>query len=191
MIHKEAYERYRGEPEIDVLLGIVLQAGCRNVLEVGSRYGRMLLKLGEIMPKGSYISSIELPRGQGDRPDSIDSLNSVMEKLRADSFDAELFEGNSQDQLSIAWAKSRGPFDLVFIDGDHKYDAAETDWKNYRGMTKIIAFHDIAKGGPQGHMHKFFSKARSNHRSIVCLCGANIYGSDKGAPGLGIIWMNE
>lgn len=38
-------------------------------------------------------------------------------------------------------------FDLLFIDGDHSYEGAKADHKNYDQLARIVAFHDIAPEG--------------------------------------------
>ena len=55
-----------------------------------------------------------------------------------------MFLGDSSSKEALAWAKRRGPFDLVFIDGGHTYEQAQLDYKLYAPMARrFIAFHDI------------------------------------------------
>ena len=35
------------------------------------------------------------------------------------------------------------PYNIVFIDADHSYEAAPADWLNYGPLGKIVGFHDI------------------------------------------------
>lgn len=48
--------------------------------------------------------------------------------------------GKSQDKDVI---KKVGFYDMIFVDGDHSFDAVEKDWRNYLGKCKYMAFHDI------------------------------------------------
>lgn len=55
--------------------------------------------------------------------------------------------GDSGSSRSISTAKALGPFDLIFIDGDHSYEGVMRDIKNYAPMLSkfgIFAMHDIA-----------------------------------------------
>lgn len=57
--------------------------------------------------------------------------------------------GSSQDPSVIARAVELAPFDLVFIDGDHSYDAVRHDWETFWPLTRrALCFHDIAPGEP-------------------------------------------
>lgn len=38
-------------------------------------------------------------------------------------------------------------FDLVFIDGDHAYDAAKADWEKFLNRGEVVALHDISPTG--------------------------------------------
>jgi len=53
---------------------------------------------------------------------------------------------DSTSQYSIDNARKLGPFDLIFIDGNHDYEIAKKDFENYKEMISdngVIALHDI------------------------------------------------
>lgn len=55
-----------------------------------------------------------------------------------------VYVGDSGASETVKWAKDNGPYDMVFIDGDHLYEGVKKDWKLYGSMaTKIVVFHDI------------------------------------------------
>lgn len=54
--------------------------------------------------------------------------------------------GSSADPAVQRMAREAGPFDVVFIDGDHSYDGVKTDWMFAQTLQpRLIAFHDIAE----------------------------------------------
>jgi hypothetical protein len=55
-------------------------------------------------------------------------------------------EGDSGDGRIVELVRSYGPYDFIFIDGDHSYDAVRKYWLNYGPMVAdggIVVFHDI------------------------------------------------
>jgi predicted O-methyltransferase YrrM len=57
-----------------------------------------------------------------------------------------LIEGNSSDPNVIWQCREWGPFDLIFIDGDHGYEASRNDFENYLPMLSekgIMVLHDV------------------------------------------------
>jgi hypothetical protein len=68
--------------------------------------------------------------------------------LVARGYAAHYFFGDSASVVTRHHVETRGPFDCVLIDGDHRYAAVKRDFETYRFMArKLIAFHDIAGDG--------------------------------------------
>jgi len=55
-----------------------------------------------------------------------------------------LFVADSQSDIGYQWAQNKGPFDVVFIDGDHRYDFASNDYIFYSKLARqAVIIHDI------------------------------------------------
>lgn len=115
-----------------------------SFLEIGSRYGETLREAANYLNAGAKMHSIELPAAGWGRHDSEPVLADVIEKLYDDGFDAKIFWGDSTSEKAINWAKLNGPYDIIFIDGDHTAAGVTADWENYKDMGSIIVFHDIS-----------------------------------------------
>ena len=76
---------------------------------------------------------------------SDERLKSVIEDLKSLGYDAHLFLGDSKSQEIVKAVSDLGPFDLVFIDGDHTYEGVREDWKNYAPLGRTVVLHDIIK----------------------------------------------
>jgi hypothetical protein len=119
--------------------------GAGSVLEIGSREGATLRAMASVAKPGARICSIDLPsrnpNGLGD--ETGEKLTRAIWDLRAQGYDAEVHLGDSRSLIAQRWAELRGPFDFVFIDGDHTYEGVRQDWLSYGVLGKTVALHDI------------------------------------------------
>ncbi len=173
---------YASEVETGFLLDIMQEENCSRVLEIGSKYGRMLIRWSQVLPKGARICSIDQPGAPFGDKNSGPILRAVIEHLRLGGFDAHLWIGGSHKGDSIEWARDLGPFDLIFIDADHASEAVVGDWENYSSMARMVAFHDISQnicGGDVAKPYERFCQGRRHESRIE---------GDR-TPGIGVIWV--
>ncbi len=114
--------------------------GCRSVLEIGSRRGHTLRFMAYACGRGAKVRSVD-----NGSANNLEELEGTINSMCSDGFDAKCFCADSASLEAIAWAS--GPYDFVFIDGDHTLDGVREDWYNYGPMGKRVGFHDIASGG--------------------------------------------
>lgn len=134
----------------DELLPFISALNSRDVrsyLEIGARYGDSFHAVISALPTGSVGVTVDLPGAAWGRPDSGANLMRAAADLRAKGYRITTIFGDSRAPENIARAAELGPFDAILIDGDHRYDGVAADWKNYGGMGRIVAFHDIVGGG--------------------------------------------
>ena len=98
---------------------------CRTLLVIGSRHGGMEHHLRKRCPQLERIVSVDLDPLPGNKEEA-------------------LVIGNSADELTQQKLRDRGPFDAVFIDGDHKAPGVQIDWEFAKSLDpKRIFFHDF------------------------------------------------
>jgi hypothetical protein len=98
-------------------------SGVRSLLVIGSRHGGIEHHLRLRYP-GLQIVSVDLDPLPTNTQDCL---------IRGDSHSVEI-----QNEI-----RRRGPYDAVFIDGDHTYAGVKLDWEFARSLNpKIICFHD-------------------------------------------------
>jgi hypothetical protein len=106
--------------ELDWFCGCLSPAS--RVLVIGSRNGGLEYQLQQ---RGHTTISIDI----APQPDNTQGI----------------IVGSSADPEVQSRAREAGPFDVVFIDGDHSYDGVKADWEFAQSLSpRLIAFHDIA-----------------------------------------------
>ena len=82
-----------------------------------------------------------------------------------------------------------GMVDLLFIDGDHRYDGVRKDFEMYSPLVRkggIIAFHDICIGPPEavGGVPSFWNETMGKYRNMPI-----IKDQSQGGCGIGILFL--
>lgn len=120
-----------------------LMKGSRSILEIGSRYGASLFNFVANMPDGSRVVSVDLGRC----PDVKDHETGIWWKdicaHIANWHDMHIIQGDSHSKEVIEQVTALGPYDFIFIDGDHSSEGVRADWENYGPLGKYVGFHDI------------------------------------------------
>lgn len=115
--------------------------GVSSYLEIGSMFGGSLWEVARALPPGSRVVSVDYPV---DTPRAEPHLRQCVSELSKLGYDSHVVIGDSTARDTVAKAKALGPFDCVFIDGNHTLEGVTADWENYGPMARMVAFHDIA-----------------------------------------------
>ncbi len=143
--------------EIEALAQLMEAHKCRSYLEIGSRYGDSFHYLAKALAGKALAVAVDMPSGPWGNSDSEEFLRRAHHALKhVHKKDAHLILGDSRAQDTIDECERLGPFDAVFIDGDHSAEGVLADWTNYGPMArKLVAFHDIVADARSPHGKKF------------------------------------
>lgn len=125
--------------ELDRWIEILLEENVRRYLEIGSLYGASLWYVASALPRGSTVVSVDLC----EKVEPFESLTSCIRALRQQPYKANLVRGDSTSKETIESVIGLGPFDAVFIDGNHAMPYIQKDFTNYGMLARIVGFHDI------------------------------------------------
>lgn len=173
--------------EIAEFLELLNSEGVRSYLEIGISHGGSFHYIGLGLPTGSRMVGIEhhgvwTPH-----------LVAAMAALKDAGQDAEIIWGDSKNPNVIKQAEERGPYDCVFIDGDHSHAGVAADWRNYGPMARIVAFHDIdaehsanwEKLRRRGFgVPEVFRDIKRRHRYVAIVSKA------EPGMGIGVVWKD-
>lgn len=147
--------------ELMRLCEFIIEKNIQSYLEVGIAHGYLL----------RFMKSVMKLRVRGITLDWRDS-----------HFGLEVVYGRSDCEGIV---KSAPDMDLYFIDGDHAYESVKSDYLNYRGKCKYMAFHDILGNRDCEGVRQFWSEIKGSfsHWEFV--------DEDRGiASGIGIIQVD-
>jgi cephalosporin hydroxylase len=154
------------ETEIAAFVELLEQEQARSYLEIGARYGGSFWRIASSLRHGSRVVAVDFPNGMGGKPDAIVALRACVVKLCRVGYDAYLIEGDSHKKKIVERVRALGPYDCVFVDGDHTLEGVTLDWNNYGPMAKMVAFHDIACSNTQKPIKvlQFWEEIRTGYR---------------------------
>lgn len=140
--------------ELGKLLQIVADHQPRVIVEIGTARGGTFWAIAQTAPDDALLVSMDIPAGSpldiiggqdayGDRDrEKIREFAKPGQTVRLIDMDSQTPEALHALQDAL-----RGhSIDLLFIDGDHRYEGVQHDYQTYRPLVReggIIAFHDI------------------------------------------------
>jgi hypothetical protein len=171
-------------PELEEFKALLASEGVRSYLEVGAHHGDTMHDIGLALPHGSRLVGVDLPGATaGGYTNSGRALKRAAGDLTAHGRPSHAVLGNSHDKAVIAQAAALGPYDAVFIDGDHTLEGAEADWQAYGPLGRIVAFHDIMRlqSRKACAVHKIWARLKSEYRHVEISCHPT-------KRGIGVLW---
>lgn len=128
--------------EICAICAIIKFLKPKNILEIGTFIGDTTVNMA--MNTDAKIITIDLA--------SVLSRRSLFPKPRDKEYEREIgyrfknskcnIEQVYADSTKIDWKTLNPPFDIVFIDGEHRYDYVKQDTMNALKYAKVIIWHD-------------------------------------------------
>lgn len=175
--------------EISGFVDLLKREGVRSYLEIGSKFGGSLWRVGFALPKGSRVVSIDLPHGDESFKVTKPALEACVARLREIGQDAHVHIGDSAAPDAVAFATALGPFDCVFIDANHTEPYVRADWANYGPLGRMVAFHDIGWIEPQNFpVHKMKIDVPKVWRELKRAHLHVEIRADRGHNGIGVLW---
>ena len=119
----------------------------KTFVEIGSRHGGSFYLLSQFCEKNAKVISIDLPESHWGARDSQKTLYKVDNMLKTEGFDSHIILGDSHKEETkekLLEILDGNKIDLLFLDGDHRYEGVKLDWEMYSPLVEnYVGFHDI------------------------------------------------
>lgn len=176
------YDISQDVQEFASFVELLIKEEVNSYLEIGSFCGGTLWWVAtEVLPARSpdtKIVSIDKPV---DLRASM-SLKRCSRRLKEMGYLPQLVIGDSQSQEIVDQVRKLGPFDAVFIDGDHTRAGVEADWMHYGDLGRIVAFHGIGwVDYKQMAVRPFWDQLKQKYRHQEIIRRPERYG-------IGVLW---
>jgi cephalosporin hydroxylase len=144
------FRPFQNRVEMERFLERVRDLRPDRVVEIGTARGGTLFLLSCVASPMATLVSIDLPAGPfgGGYPAWKGGLYRRMMGLRQT---LHLLRGNSHSDAMLDRARAAlgdEPVDVLFIDADHSYAGAKSDFLRYRGLVReggLVVLHDIVE----------------------------------------------
>lgn len=141
-------KRAQRPDELKAFVDLMAIERVRSYLEIGLRVGATFRYVGSELPKLRTMVGIDLPAAvwgvnSADVLQAVAKIHASANALRRPGRQIEIILDDSTAIATVDLARSYGPFDMIFIDGDHSPQGVRADWAHYSPMARMVAFHDI------------------------------------------------
>jgi predicted O-methyltransferase YrrM len=170
-------ETFQSQWELGQLVALVEHIRPKRVLEIGAWHGGTLrewLKLADDV----VVVDDEMRMAEAWHDWADESLSTLT-----------LLKGRSQDPQIIQAAQGFGPYDFLFIDGDHTYESVRSDWENYGHLAGVVAFHDILPRPGYGVSDLWRELTEAEGCRYVTICQNEVLPGFEGRCGVGVLWL--
>lgn len=138
----------QGKWEFEQLLNIYKSHAPKKVLEIGSFFGGTLWHWIKNAKDKTTIVSVDMMVSQEDYryQEQKESREKWSNWTKDSKIELKTFLGNSISKEAFQFMQENGPYDFIFLDGDHSYDGVKKDWNNTLKLANknaIIVFHDV------------------------------------------------
>lgn len=130
--------------ELERFVELLKRIGARSYLEIGARYGGSFGRVMMALPDNARGVCVDFPGGEFGDENSPVRLFDALTRLRRRKRQVGCVLGPSTAPEVIGRVTAAAPFDAVFIDADHRYEAVKRDFEIYAPLGRAIALHDIA-----------------------------------------------
>jgi predicted O-methyltransferase YrrM len=174
-------ETFQAEWELDQLVSIFHDLRPARVLEVGAMHGGTLWHwlCAEATETVTVID------------DEMRNAGAWQEWARSSGISLHLLKGPSQAKDIVTAARNLGPYDFIFIDADHTYDAVKDDWAHFAPLVApggVIAFHDILPRIGYGVSDVWAEIKFTLGARTMEICQNEVMPGAEGRCGIGILW---
>ena len=144
--------------EARIMVAAILRTQiCPRVLEIGTQYGDTTANFAKVVkPLGGSVVTVDvtkipstLPKIQGTDCRPVEEIGSRIPGELRSAVIQVMIDPTKPDALALALDASQstsGPFDVVFIDGDHSYEGVKKDYEAVKDRLTpkgVIFFHDV------------------------------------------------
>lgn len=164
------------ELELLALCSIVAQVKAREVFEIGTFDGRTTLAMARNLVEGGHVYTLNLPPDWETRhPGEASEDTALAAKVRS----GERFIGTPEaSRITQLWGDSKtfdytpyhGRMDVVFIDGAHSAEYAESDTHSALALVRreggLIVWHDAIRYGVVEFLRRYLRETGAPLRII-------------------------
>jgi len=155
--------------EFGALWDLAASRDTRRVVEVGSLYGGTLWYWTRL-PLATHVISVDLlPAHEPIRSEVAAAREGWSGWTLPRACLLTTYDADSHDPALVAHTAKYGPFDLLFLDGDHTYEGVAEDfrlWSPHVREGGLIAFHDTVVNGTRDEpgVRKFVEELKRTWR---------------------------